>query len=257
MTNRMESIRIEGRSLTGEVRAVGDLHGRERRRLFDLMHLGFENVSPVLFERDLSRKRWVLLLRCKDTDLIQGFSTAMVIDTSVEGRPVRALYSGDTVIHTDSWGERTVGKLWLRFALEQYRHRRGRDLYWFLISMGHRSYRLLRIFFKAYWPRHDRETPPYERGLVLHLGRLQFGEEFDEIRGVVARKEKRESMRSTLARINPGRLKDPDIAYFLERNPGYVRGDELACLAKISPENLRPETWRLFGLGTPDSFRGA
>jgi hypothetical protein len=29
------------------------------------------------------------------------------------------------------------------------------------------------------------------------------------------------------------------VRFFLEKNPGYARGDELVCVAEISPGNMR------------------
>lgn len=252
-----DQIKVKGQRLTGEVRQICNLEHFERDRLLELMQLNYDDVDRQRFTRDLLHKQWVLLLVCNDSKIIQGFSTAISYDTMLDGLPMRALYSGDTIIHNDFWGERTIGKLWLRFALDQYQRRQGRQLYWFLISMGHRTYRLLRIFFKVYWPRHDQGTPSFEKRFLDHLGRLEFGAVYDETRGVIVRKEKRESLRPTLAEVSPGRLKDPDIAYFLRSNPGYQRGDELACLAEIAPDNIRPKLWRVFELGTPDQYRGS
>jgi hypothetical protein len=38
---------------------------------------------------------------------------------------------------------------------------------------------------------------------------------------------------------------DPHIRFFLERNPGYIQGDELVCLIEISGENLHARMRRV------------
>ena len=38
-------------------------------------------------------------------------------------------------------------------------------------------------------------------------------------------------------------------AFFLRRNPGYVRGDEMVCLTELAPHNLRPLARRVFEQG--------
>ena len=43
--------------------------------------------------------------------------------------------------------------------------------------------------------------------------------------------------------------KRPDVAYFLQCNPGYASGDELVCLCELSTDNMRPLTRRLFVQG--------
>jgi hypothetical protein len=37
---------------------------------------------------------------------------------------------------------------------------------------------------------------------------------------------------------------DPDVAFFVERNPGYVHGDELACLAKMRYADMVTTMWK-------------
>ena len=38
---------------------------------------------------------------------------------------------------------------------------------------------------------------------------------------------------------------DPHVDYFLARNPGHERGDELVCLTEIRAENLTPAGLRM------------
>ena len=41
-----------------------------------------------------------------------------------------------------------------------------------------------------------------------------------------------------LAAIPDSKREQPHVRFFLDRNPGYVNGDELVCLAEISEANL-------------------
>ncbi len=56
-------------------------------------------------------------------------------------------------------------------------------------------------------------------------------------------------LREGLDEVPEGRLADPHVAYFLERNPGWVRGDELICLTEIAEGNLTPAGWRMWRSG--------
>jgi hypothetical protein len=38
--------------------------------------------------------------------------------------------------------------------------------------------------------------------------------------------------------VPAGRLRDPNVAFFMERNPDWTRGDELVCLCDLSRANL-------------------
>ena len=49
------------------------------------------------------------------------------------------------------------------------------------------------------------------------------------------------------ARSNASHANDPHIEFFAERNPGYVDGDELCCIARLTIENVTPAARRLVG----------
>jgi hypothetical protein len=53
----------------------------------------------------------------------------------------------------------------------------------------------------------------------------------------------------------PSRLSSrPEVAFFLQRNPGYRNGDELVCLARLAPENLRSMVRSSFLAGVADGL---
>ena len=114
--------------------------------------------------------------------------------------------------------------------------------------MGYKTYRLLRLFFKEYWPRHEKPMPTFERALLDDLGTAKFGDHYDAGRGVVTFAGTRERLRPGIADVVPSRLRDPDVAFFVDNNPGHERGDELACLAEINSVNIRSRMWRVFHL---------
>jgi hypothetical protein len=44
--------------------------------------------------------------------------------------------------------------------------------------------------------------------------------------------------------VPEARRKDPNVHFFLEKNPAYCLGDELACIADVARENLNRCAWR-------------
>jgi hypothetical protein len=50
-----------------------------------------------------------------------------------------------------------------------------------------------------------------------------------------------------LVDVPAGRAADPHVRFFLERNPGFVRGDELVCLTRIADDNLTRAGLRMAG----------
>ena len=50
-----------------------------------------------------------------------------------------------------------------------------------------------------------------------------------------------------VADVTPERLRDPHVAFFVRRNPGHARGDELCCLAPLTRANFTPAAYRVIG----------
>ena len=96
------------------VARVPDLLPHHRDAMYALMDRYYADIRREDFERDLDQKTWCLLV-VDDRDRIRGFSTQMLIDAAVDGRVVRALFSGDTIVdriyHVDRGYERIEEKL--------------------------------------------------------------------------------------------------------------------------------------------------
>ena len=81
---------------------------RERREMFSLYARYYDGTSWARFSRDLADKDRVLLLR-DDAGSLQGFSTMALYERMFEGRPLRVLFSGDTVVDESHWGQQVLG----------------------------------------------------------------------------------------------------------------------------------------------------
>jgi len=57
----------------------------------------------------------------------------------------------------------------------------------------------------------------------------------------------KESLRDEVAPVTPGRLADPHVRFFVERNSGHFQGDELCCLAPLTRANFTPAAFRVIG----------
>lgn len=237
-------------ALNGEIVAVKDLKDADVDRMYTLMDAHFEDMEWERFKSDLLEKETVLLMRNPDGGLVEGFSTAMTIDTVVDDVPIRAVFSGDTIINKEFWGEKTLGILWLQHVFNIQKVSGDRRVFWFLVSMGYKTYRLMRLFFKNYWPRHSAQTPEFESHLIDHLGCLKFEENFNPANGVISFDGSREKLRCGVAEVDQSRLADKDIAFFIKRNPGWNKGNELVCVAEICGDNLRPRIARTFSVNT-------
>ena len=237
-------MKMMGPTLEGEIIPVFDLDASTREVMWQLMTHYFQRASRSAFERDLSDKQFAILLRDEE-GRVRGFSTLAIMATHQAGRPVRALYSGDTIADRACWGTLALPLAFLRFVA---RHtgveRDGADWYWFYVCKGYRTYRFLPVFYQRFYPHPDLATPAAEQASLNDLARQRFGDAYDAATGV-ARVADDYALRPGVGDVTTSRGRDPFIEFFARRNPGWPQGDELVCLAPLRLENLRerPRRW--------------
>jgi hypothetical protein len=220
----------------------------DRRAMYALYSRYYEASSWRLFAADLAAKDHALLLR-DETGAVQGFSTLAVYERSFDGRPARVIFSGDTIVDERHWGQQALAFAWLRLAGRIKAARPEVPLYWLLISKGHRTYRYLPTFSRAFHPSPDAATDADLASLRDYLARDRFGDAYDASAGVVRFAESRGHLRAEYADVPEPHQRLPEVAFFLARNPGYARGDELVCVCELREDTLRPIARRAFLAG--------
>jgi hypothetical protein len=225
-------------SLNSRIVPLEQVTEREREAMFAIFARHYDCVRFEKFMSDLREKDCVLMLR-NQTGLVCGFSTQKILRVAVKGRLIRAVFSGDTIVDRAYWGEQELGRCWCRYVSAAYAEEPDVPLYWFLISKGYRTYLYLPLFFEQFYPNCYSATPKFEQLVMDTLASAKFTNNYDAGRGVVAFRQSQGQLKPHLAEIPARRLNDPHVQFFLQRNPGYRKGDELACLAEISPYNMK------------------
>jgi hypothetical protein len=225
------------RDLIGEALPRDGLTAHDVQEMFAVFQCYFENTTPETFSRDLDNKDWVIVLRDPVSQDIQGFSTLACYASVVKKRRIGVVYSGDTIIRPAYWGTSTLPRTWIKTVL-RVSEQLPKPLYWLLISSGYKTYRFLSVFFFEFYPSYDRQTPSEIQEIMHYLAHERFGSDYDPESGIVRFSGGGTPLRKGVAEVSDRRLQDPHIAYFIGKNPGHARGDELVCLAQITPENL-------------------
>jgi hypothetical protein len=230
--------------MNGRLLRRDDLREAERTAMFTLLSAHFQGVERSTFDRDLAEKNWVLLF--DDGDRLRGFTTLLAYETVHDDEPISVVYSGDTIMARDGWTTATLPRSWIA-AVRALRERylRGKRLYWLLLTSGFRTYRLLPVFWRQFYPRYDAATPAGVQALLNGLAAERLGPCYRDETGIV-QFTRPQILREDLRDVGPGRLNEPHVAFFLQRNPGWCRGDELVCLTEIAFENLTPAGRRMW-----------
>jgi hypothetical protein len=171
----------------------------------------------------------------------------MLLDADVDGRQVKALFSGDTIIDRQHWGDQALAHVWGRFALSLIDGLADGELYWFLISKGYKTYRFLPLFFHEFYPRHDMLTPPWAGAVIDAFGQARYPDDYDPRAGVIRAGAWQYRLREGLADVTPERLRDVHVRFFHAANPHHQRGDELCCLAPLTRDNFTTMAYRVIG----------
>lgn len=225
------------RTIDTSVVQVGDISLAARKRMFALFEQYYSSVSFSSFNKDLEDKDSALLL-CHSDDII-GFTTLKVMDFDLQGSTGRALFSGDTIIRHDHWGNQALAKAWCEYAGKVKAQSPELALYWFLIVKGHKTYRYLPVFTRRFYPNYKTATPEAIQQIMDHLGSRRFGDAYKTERGLVEFASSQGHLRSEWADIPDRLARNPHVDFFLGRNPGYGMGHELVCVAELSEENMR------------------
>jgi len=203
----------------------------------------YDNVSSERFLDDFSHKSDVIVLRDEE-GCLQGFSTVVVWPAMVDHRPVRIVFSGDTVIHRAHWGSSALAFEWLRLTAEIYARAPGVPLYWLLCCKSPRTYRYLSQFYLTFHP--GDQAAASEARIAAAVCSERFPDRFDAAAGIVRHEAGSAFLRPEFAESRDSVLGRAEIDRYARLNPGYADGDELACLARISPENHQPAARRRF-----------
>ncbi|CAA9319888.1 MAG: hypothetical protein AVDCRST_MAG68-1896 [uncultured Gemmatimonadetes bacterium] len=212
---------------------VDELDAGTRDAAFALFDALYEGSDRARFDRDLAEKHRVILLRDRDTGALKGFSTLHLRTLhDLPGRPT-VVFSGDTVVDRACWGQKQLQAEWVRVMLRLKLRHPHRPLYWFLISKGYRTYLLLANAFPRAVPRHDRADLPRLRAALDRVAAERFGGEYDPASSRVLYRTPHERVRDGVAPVDDALLRNPHVRFFVQRNPGHARGEELACLADV------------------------
>ena len=245
------------RGLLGRTVPVAALDDDTRDAAFALFNAVYENTSRARFDHDLAEKQYIILLFSRQDRTLKGFSTVHVRRIGASHGAATAVFSGDTVIDPEYWGQKQLQLAFARLIVRLKLRNPWQPLYWFLVSKGYRTYLLLANAFPIAVPRAGRQADPALGAILDELATARFGAEYDRARGVVRYASAHERVRPGIAPLTASALSNAHVRFFVERNPEYAEGVELACLAKIRLLDLARAVARILFKKIERSLLGA
>lgn len=236
--------------LNAVIRPRAELDARGIDAMYRLYAAYYDATCPQRFRADLEGKDIVIELR--ERDELRGFST-MALMSFGERLERRAIFSGDTIVDHRFWGEQELAIAFCRLAGRIKAAAPRMPLHWFLISKGHRTYRYLHAFAKRYYPSPYEATPPLTQAWIDELAVRRFGAAYLPALGLVRFASSQGHLKPQWAAARESASARPEVQFFLQRNPGHGKGDELCCLTTLEIDNLRSLARRAFIEGLHDT----
>ena len=236
---------------TTSIESIFNIENTTRKEMVRLYLTTYDGSDEILFNSDLADKDEALLVYAEDR--LVGFTTFKVYDRIWDGNPIRVLYSGDTIIDREHWGQQALAFAWIQRMGEIKRLFPERTFYWFLLVKGHRTFKYMPVFGKTFFP-HWSEGRSDLKPLADKLASEKFGSDYNAETGVVEFPISRGHLKPEIANPSPEELAKESVQFFLQRNPSYKRGHELVCICEMEEQNMKPLTKRLFRKSSRESL---
>lgn len=219
--------------LFSKVINVKKLHEDDFKKMFALFSEYYENISFEKFKKDMLKKDCVIML-FNSEKLMKGFSSYVLLKKMLDQKEYLVLFSGDTVIDKDYWGQNVLSMAFFRVLVENKLKNPNTPFYWFLITKGYKTYLLLANNFATYFPRYDKPTDSFHLGLISSIGKELFGKHYDEESNTLKMANTTDRLKVDVAPIEKKLLmENPKIEFFEKSNPNWINGDELCCIGKV------------------------
>jgi hypothetical protein len=223
-----------------------DLTASDINRMLQLMQAHYTHVTETMFLKDLSEKQYIGMIRDAE-NTCQGFTTYVIDPKACAGDDYHIIFSGDTIIHEDHWGSQIMMKGWCTSVGTMVATDTSKPWYWYLMSKGHRTYMYLPLFFRSYYPSLEQVDDQEPLALIAdQVSRILFGKDWKKDRGIISFQDHHGAMNADLTDATYKKANNHHVRFFIEKNPGFHKGDELVCIARLSQDNLMRSAKELF-----------
>ncbi len=194
----------------------------------------YNNASLENFIKDMGKKTGAFILEDKIQRRIIGFSTWTELDLSYDGESAIGIFSGDTVIAKEYWGNKNLQRSFAKKMLITKLKKPNKKIFWLLISKGYKTYLLLTNNFLNFYPCHQTHNQKLESIVDDYCVQLypdaycqknrllDFGNDYQNLKDGVA------CITSEMKEQNL------DIRHFEQLNPTWAKGTELPCVGEVS-----------------------
>ena len=227
----------EEKRLTYKLLNLEELSKEQTKRMFFLLQENYNSVNPKIFKEELYKKDFILIFADQEQQ-IQGFTSIAINPAQTGTKKYNIIFSGDTVISPDFWGTRELVKAWIYSLGRIVATDPHKKYYWNLNSKGHRTYLLLPIFCRTYYPGLGNRNAPELFKILDRVSTLLYPDIWNPTKGIIDYPFSQGELKPELAAASYKKIKNKHIEFYLQKNTGFIKGQELACLTEMCLENM-------------------
>ena len=232
MLNRLLKWSHYGSRVYPLIKEVLSLRDEEIHEMILLMENYYDNLDRRQFYQDLSEKTKVILVICKESGGLAGFSTISTFDLREEN--AIGAFSGDTIVSREFWGATALQVGFGAYLCSlKWRHP-SKSIYWFLVSKGYKTYLLMTKNFHTHYPSYRYETPKKVKRLMDKVYAQLYPNTYNRSRGLIETHGDYYLRHGIASPDLDAQRHSPDVRYFLKSNPRWQQGYELCCLAEMN-----------------------
>ena len=236
------------------IKSISELDEPLLQQVVELYLNYYDGSSEAKVISDMKEKTEILLLFHQGK--LVGFTSLLIYSRQWQGENIRIVYSGDTVVDREHWGQQALAFAWITRMGELKSQEPDYPLYWFVIVKGHRTFKYLPTFGKSFYP-HWSEPRPDLKLLADALAMDKFGNLYNKETGIVEFAESQGHLRQEIAYPTEEEMTKESVQFFLKANPNYLQGHELVCLCELEEDNMKPLTKRIFRKACDDKLVAA
>jgi hypothetical protein len=211
-----------------------DLTARERDGLWAFFSR-FVRRDRDAFEAKLLASDEVFLGTAADGALV-AFGAVDVLESHVLGAKHGVLMTNWAALDPSARGQNVLQRVGLRCFLRFRARHPLTPAYWMFTASTFKSYLVLARNCGSFWPRRDVAWPERELAIVRDVMARRGDPGWDPERGVVRRFGVSRYVDGVVA-DDPAALRNADVRFYAEQNPGQVEGDTLVCICPLDAAN--------------------
>lgn len=218
----------------------------QRDEMLVLMSKYYDGVTKTSFNNDLNDKSHIILLM--DDEQLIGFSTITTL-TSAELSNSICVYSGDTIVDSQYWGQQLLVRLWCEYIAQVRNANPNIDIYWLLTSKGIKTYRFIPLFFYEYYPSPKIMNTSKQRNLKIHLDSFAsklYGDLYNKDTNLITHISSTQKLKKIPILSKLDSTDKEGVSFFYSMNPNWYEGIELATVVHVCSDNLTRAGHRAF-----------